>query len=661
MMKKFSAGVFVGLLAISTWPVDASAQGMEDEALFFGEIPVVVTASRKPQLITQAPATAYVLTQEDIKASGVQTLWDALRQVPGVEVLNTRTFAGDVSIRGLNQALSNHTLVLLDGRTLLTSFFNTLTWEAIPVSLEEIDRIEVVEGPASALYGANAVTGVINIITKRPDQLKGGVASYTGGERKTHFGSAVYGDQTEKLGYKTGLDWRSTYRFSDADLRASDVSKAHALMSYRLGEKTDLSVSGGLANNNTQLSAGGVGTMTIDGPSGFLRTDLLSGPTKLRAFWNYGNRDLRDFLLFGQPSIVENTLDVNLEQALPVFCSNEVVVGANYRRNTVESIIFDSKKRGQDLWALFFDDQWKPADKWTIALSGRFDRHPLTNDLFSPRGSVIFTPVRSQTFRFSAGSAFKYPTLLENYLLITPILPNPGAPPLTNPPFTFTMFTNRGSKSLLPERMTMTELSHQGTFGRWKTTTALFAYDVKDIIDRSPVVITSAVPPFISGNASFQNRGHSHALGGEFGAEVLISRRLTSFANYSYHSFDDEYESDSAGALSSPKHKVNGGVRLKTGGLTSGLWVHWVDKTFWNANQTGLAVQRVKVDDYTLVNAHVGYAFQKRLKGWEAAVDAFNIGNKRHDEVLPAVSIFQPGQNGEIVGSRVTGTVSYKF
>ncbi|MEK7766288.1 MAG: TonB-dependent receptor plug domain-containing protein, partial [bacterium] len=107
------------------------------------------TASRQPSPVRLAPATVYVMTSQDIRESGVRTLYDALRSVPGVEVLATRASHAEVSIRGFDQPLANRTLVLLDGRTVLNGYFDNVIWEEIPVTLEEVDRIEVVEGPAS--------------------------------------------------------------------------------------------------------------------------------------------------------------------------------------------------------------------------------------------------------------------------------------------------------------------------------------------------------------------------------------------------------------------------------------------------------------------------------------------------------------------------------
>ena len=113
--------------------------------------------------------------------------------MPGVDVIQTRTDQGEVNIRGLDQPFTNRTLVLLDGKTVANNFFDTVTWEAIPVTMQEIDRIEVVEGPASAVYGGNAVNGVINIITRDAGSLDGKSISVTRGAKgindiATHFG-----------------------------------------------------------------------------------------------------------------------------------------------------------------------------------------------------------------------------------------------------------------------------------------------------------------------------------------------------------------------------------------------------------------------------------------------------------------------------------------
>lgn len=642
-------------LTLSIFSVQAAGAADPSSYDFFREETEVVSASRRPRPASRAPATVYVVTGEDILSSGAQTLWDALRVVPGVDVTATRTFQGEVSIRGLNKALSNRTLVMLDGKTVLNGFFDFVVWEEIPVTLEEIDRIEVVEGPVSALYGANAVNGVINIITKSPESLNGGLLSYAAGERRTHLGSALYGKRTGDTAFKIGTGWRSTYRFEDADQPASSAGRVHGLVSHDFSEETRLSLSGGLANINTQLTTGNNGTAVGDGPTGFTRADLAHGESRLRLFWNRGRAVARDFNVLQGPNLDYDTYDATLDRSFSLPGSQRLTVGGGYRRNEIRSKIFRPGLIQQDLWALFFEDEWRPLERWTLVASGRFDDHPSTPWIFSPRGSVIFSPLPEQALRFSAGSAFRNPTLLENYLLFT------NSSPAPNPPFSSVETTFTGNRSLDPERMNMVELSYSGRWSRLKASVALFHYELKDLIDTGPARTTSAAPPTLRVESSFLNRGRTRALGGEIGGELAVGRASAVFANYSYQSLNDELP-DQETSQGSPRHKANAGIRRTARGVSGSLWANWVDKTFWNKSPPFSPVQFAEVEGYVLLNARLGYRVrQGRLRGLEVGVSAFNLADRKHYEILPPLSAAEPGQGGEIVRSRWVGTVSYPF
>ncbi len=172
---------------------------------FFAEEARVTTASRQPTTLQDAPATMHVVTAQDIQDAGAQTIWDALRMVPGVDVMIVQTFQGEVGIRGMNKALNNRVLVLLDNKPILSGYFERVNWEYLPVGLAEIDRIEVVLGPVSALYGPNAISGVINVITKTPEQISHGVVQVMAGDYRTLLGNAVFGMQSENLSGKMSL------------------------------------------------------------------------------------------------------------------------------------------------------------------------------------------------------------------------------------------------------------------------------------------------------------------------------------------------------------------------------------------------------------------------------------------------------------------------
>src|SRR5690348_11726661 len=140
-MRKLLSIIVVSLMG-AQGPLLAAA----DEMNFYQEEAAVVSASLRPQSAQQTPATVYVITQQDIKDSGATTFWDIFRKVPGVDVTQYRTGHGEIGIRGLNQTLNNRVLVMIDGRSMLNGVSDRVEWEALPITMDEIDRIEVVEG-----------------------------------------------------------------------------------------------------------------------------------------------------------------------------------------------------------------------------------------------------------------------------------------------------------------------------------------------------------------------------------------------------------------------------------------------------------------------------------------------------------------------------------
>lgn len=180
--RKVGIQVYYILVLYLFMPNVTMAHSGDEVFDFFAEEARVTTASRQPTTLQEAPATMHVVTAQDIQDSGAQTIWDALRTVPGVDVMIVQTFQGEVGIRGMNKALNNRVLVLLDGKPILRGYFERVNWEYLPVGLAEIDRIEVVLGPVSALYGPNAISGVINVITKTPQQISHGVVHVMAGD-----------------------------------------------------------------------------------------------------------------------------------------------------------------------------------------------------------------------------------------------------------------------------------------------------------------------------------------------------------------------------------------------------------------------------------------------------------------------------------------------
>src|SRR5580658_3889353 len=153
----------------------------------------VTTVSKDPQQVRKTPAAVFVITQEDIRRSGATSLPEVLRLAPGVEVARIDADHWSVAIRGFAGQFSKSLLVLIDGRSVYTPLFDGVYWDVQNVMLEDIERIEVIRGPGGTIWGANAVNGVINIITKSAKSTQGGLIALGGGSVDQGTASVRYG------------------------------------------------------------------------------------------------------------------------------------------------------------------------------------------------------------------------------------------------------------------------------------------------------------------------------------------------------------------------------------------------------------------------------------------------------------------------------------
>jgi iron complex outermembrane receptor protein len=180
-------------MALAAWlPVSAQAQQAAASAameLSLEELlkTDVQTASRKSQRLQEVAAAAFIISREDIERSGATSIPEALRMAPGLQVARLANNRWAVSVRGFNGRSANKLLVLMDGRSIYSPLFSGVFWESIYTLMEDIDRIEVIRGPGAALWGANAVNGVINIITRNARDTRGTLAVAGAGTEERGF------------------------------------------------------------------------------------------------------------------------------------------------------------------------------------------------------------------------------------------------------------------------------------------------------------------------------------------------------------------------------------------------------------------------------------------------------------------------------------------
>src|SRR5205823_8119996 len=171
----------------------------------------ITSVSRHAERLSDAPASVFVITAEDIRRSGATSLPEALRIAPKLEVARVNANAYSISARGFNNTAGNKLLVLIDGRAVYTPLFSGVFWDVQDVVLEDIERIEVISGPGSTLWGVNAVNGVINIITRSARDTQGGLATIGSGNQETE-GALRYGNAFGETGA-----WRVYAKHFDRD------------------------------------------------------------------------------------------------------------------------------------------------------------------------------------------------------------------------------------------------------------------------------------------------------------------------------------------------------------------------------------------------------------------------------------------------------------
>lgn len=677
-MKAGQRFILILLLFIAAGLVAENLPGgqqVEKEKLLFQDIPVVITAARKEQPITEAPTTITVISAEDIRYSGAVTIPDVLRMVPGVDVMAIGARDQQVGVRGFIAPVNNKVLVLVDGRSVYTDFYGLVFWDIIPISLEEIDRIEVVKSPASSIYGANAYSGVINIITKSPEQLKGTSLQFTGGEDDTLIGSILHAGESagKKINYKVSAQVDRTKGWTKDDEKASDVIRVNALVEYKINEKTRLAISGGRghAKNRDLFSGENIGTGSVNDHIDYFQFDFQYSTLKFRTFLKREQADIEWLNTGDSVSWDIATYDSELLHSLQLGKSHSLVWGINYRYNTLKKNSYIPQNHRQNLWALFLEDEITVTDKLRLTLGGRYDHHPLTGSSFSPRGNIFYAPSKKHIFRFSIAQAYRSPSFVDSYLYIENPLTITLPPPLPPMAIPYT-FISKGNESLKTEGITAYEIGYDAALtDRLRLKLNLYYNRYTGFFTRQNIITyygsNELFPGFPGGMipkavvAQVENRGEARGLGGEIQLDFLIKEGISGFVNYAFQDIknkETDGEEGQSPRVGFPEHKLNAGLRIVFHNRFSlNLLAHWVDKTEYLVKSVDGNTYLIPLDAYLLCNARVGYTF--RGGRTEISLAAFNLFDHKHYQYPSDVG--SPEYGGRGLGRRVTLTLRYTF
>jgi len=647
MFKRLAAALCGVLALFQVSPALGQERGAERaieeeimaEELLFGAEPVVTSAARREQPLHEAPFAVTVFENDDLKLFGIHSLGDVLRLVPGMDVSYITPGFTYFNIRGFATEKNVRTLVLLDGRIVNIEAVGPSDIEILPVSVEEIERIEVIRGGGSALYGANAYSGVISIITRHPEKTPIGWASLSGGAQPEEISSKPLGTSSASAGsgyWKKGF-WgyrvSAGYRQSNDWVNPDDIN--HKVKWGRLLVGTDaipgarLSLEGGgeIVDSTIFASLANVPYEGLDYYS------QLKGEWKGLSFNTYyrlvhveaflSTKLFYNLINFALPITGDtSSVTTDIQYSFPLGEWGHLIPGVNFRYMSYDISNFRKELNGQDLTQElmvggFAHFEARPAPPLSLVLDARYDWFSITKPAFSPRLAILYSLFEGHILRAAAGQSFRKPVWLEAQgISEQDLLKRIFTLPLGNP-------------DVGNELVRTAELGYRGyLLKQLRTELNLFYDQYTDFI---------LLQIYLSENGKrSENKFRAENLKSTFwgtGGEAEIGYEpfpwLATNANYSLL-----YRKDIVVGVTKPytQNKAALSLKLMPPGLPFfGLTGNYVGSFHYEiVNPSPVKTEAQKIPYYVLINAVVGYSF---LKGnLETGLHIFNLLNQHHRE-----------------------------
>jgi outer membrane receptor for ferrienterochelin and colicin len=654
----------------------------------------VVSSSRVAESPLDAPNSTALVTAQDLRLSGYTEPALALRRVAGVSLLSSDPANPQISIRGLNQRLSNRTIVLVDGRSVYLDFLGTTLWSLLPLNYEDIERIEIIRGPASALYGADAFTGVINVITRTLGE-GGSYLSAGVGNGGTYRLAASASARVDRWRFRVSGGYTRTDNYAvevpagRSDYLPGPSNPTLGLERLFFNGEFSLRLDDGISiRGGTAIAAGSLAFQAIARLRQVYTENSLFAQSYIqlntgfglsaRVFWNrFSAPDvtLTGLLEGGIADSQANTLprsDMIDSEVLYANSfdlggiENSFIVGVSYRFKEVEWSWLRDGLQTQHHGAVFLQDTLSFGDVVDVVLSARADLHPLLNVQVSPRGSVVIHPAEGNSIRISGGSAFRSPTFTESYVLVPQSTPLRGVGAFGS-----------GNPSLNPERIVSIELGYMNQMTEYFslelngyynlvfdqiTLTQNQIFRLYDYVNGTSIAGADAryydqYSAYILTTGLFENQPEQfQQLGGELGVRVYPVEGLDLYANYALHQtwpfggaagpFHDDMRTST--------HMVNGGASYRAPfGLDVSVDFSWQSEQVWFEQLLdpvrGIVFGRFGLPSYAILNARIGYRlFEDQLELAVVGTNLIDDGHREHPY-------------GQPIDRRFMGVVTVRF
>lgn len=588
---------FIGYAsAIKSVKVSAAQTQTLDFSLRMSSLPgedVVVTASRRAEKMTEAPATISVVGARELDRTTGFSYGEALSKAKGIDFYRTGIDGIGINARGFMTAYSYRTQLMADGKNSMLPGAGLAAGTFLPVGRDDIERIEMVLGPSSALYGPNAHNGLVNIITKHPRDYPGTTLTVGGGQNTIMLGRLRHaGMAGEQFAYKlnaeflrgedwvkndtVGVDNTGKFYFEDPD---NNVRNFRADLSLYYFLNRDVEVVGSLGYSSTNsIGTTNVGRnqivgwkydfqqIRINSPHFFVqfyRTGNNAGRThaienKVRAQIAAANAGLRitPDLAIDQVKFIDNSTRYNAEAQFNTSINNfRFILGANYEDSRpVSQGTYLADTTGNKLkirqGGVYGQVEAKFAERWKFVAAARYDDHDNYEAQFSPRGAVVYSIPGYGSFRFTVNRAFQAPAILQQELyLIFGSLPGTTIPIfLRGNGHGFTMSNGSKIDPLQPETNTTYEFGYKGLVTRdiyldvnvYRSRYQNFISPLTPITDLANGIVPVKqgdvdIAPFPSQFVfTYRNFGRVNINGFDLGVNVQLSRSIGAWFNYSF-------------------------------------------------------------------------------------------------------------------------------
>jgi iron complex outermembrane receptor protein len=502
----------------------------------------VMSVSKTDEKLRDAPAAIYVLTSEDIARSGATSIMEALRLAPGVQVARGNSSFYAISVRGLNSILANKLLVLIDGRETYDPLFAGVYWDIQDTALEDVDRVEVIRGPGASLWGANAVNGVINIITKKDAQTQGALVSVVAGDQDRAIVTGRIGAQADE-----GAHWRvfAKYLYRASQERLSGADAEDQGRAWRGGFRADWDAN---AQGDSFTLQGDVYTSNA---GRFRAFPLLTAPYvsvfaenvaaqggNVSGRWNRSLDDgaslnvhaYFDLVARQQPQGESDRriFDLEVQYGFPASDAHEIIAGAHYRvwfeRLTPSAVIeFIDRTPIRQLISGFVQDKITlEPERWFLTVGSKFEHNDYSGFEMQPSARLQWTG-DDQTMWGSVSRAVRTPSELEHNLHVTYRVIPPGVDPISVERYPNTDFESEeliayeiGYRRQWTPSLLMDVAAFYNVYDKLSTSTLL----PNEVVLVPPHVVS----PFISTNLTS---------GETFGAELVLNWRADETLNFS--------------------------------------------------------------------------------------------------------------------------------